>query len=533
MTDNRTVAYDPPGPVAKAFLESEAFIRSIIGPIGSGKSAACCIEILRRAGLQKVGPDGKRHSRWVATRNTFPDLKNTTLKTWLDWCPASYGKLTMASPITHRIVTDDLDLEMIFLALDRDEDVRKLLSLELTGLWINESKFVPKAILDAATGRVGRYPAVKDGGCSFAGIILDSNPPDTESWLYRLAEGVDVDMVAETTKLEKKMQLDGLIGPNQKLMEFFKQPSGTGPDAENLQNLRPGYYQFASAGKTEDWIKVFVRGEYGFIIEGKPVYPNYRDSLHTAQESLQAVPGLPILVGADFGLTPAALFGQRLPDGRWRILSELVTSDCGITRFGELLLAHKALNYPDNEIGGAWGDPAGTARGPDEENVFTILNNVTGWKFRPAPSNDPALRIEAVTLPLNRLVDGKPAVSVSPACPVYRKGFISGYHYKFVASSNNVTLHETPVKNSYSHIHDAGQYLFLGGGEYEVTLGKMARDKPRGPMLASGVGQDPFSDGRDFVPSVTYTNEKTMQEWRESFTKKKQGIALGVGDSVF
>ena len=36
-------------PVAREFHASEAFIRTIIGPIGSGKSVACCIEIMKKA----------------------------------------------------------------------------------------------------------------------------------------------------------------------------------------------------------------------------------------------------------------------------------------------------------------------------------------------------------------------------------------------------------------------------------------------------------------------------------------------------
>ena len=46
---------------------------------------------------------------------------------------------------------------------------------------------------------------------------------------------------------------------------------------------------------------------------------------------------LPIQVGVDFGLTPAAIFGQRLKNGRWVILHELVTFDMGLERFGTML----------------------------------------------------------------------------------------------------------------------------------------------------------------------------------------------------
>ena len=44
-----TIDYRVPGNTLARFLRSNAFVRGIRGPIGSGKSTACCIEILRRA----------------------------------------------------------------------------------------------------------------------------------------------------------------------------------------------------------------------------------------------------------------------------------------------------------------------------------------------------------------------------------------------------------------------------------------------------------------------------------------------------
>ena len=207
--------------------------------------------------------------------------------------------------------------------------------------------------------------------------------------------------------------------------------------------------------------------------------------------------------------------------------------DVGITRFGELLLAHKALHYPDHEIGGAWGDPHGTARGPDEEQVFDILNLVTDWGFRPAPTNLIELRLEAVKLPLNRMIDGLPAVQVSPTCVVLRKGFVSGYHYKLVRSSNGASVHQTPDKNAFSHVHDACQYLCLGGGEYQAVLGKAQKNNAPRVLMAQGVGEDPFSQGTQNPSGTPYMNEKTMREWRDNRGKPKQTLALGVDDDVY
>ncbi len=457
MSQARTVNYEPSGPVTKAFMESKAFIRGIMGPLGSGKSTACVIEILRRAQMQKPSPDGIRRTRWVVIRNSYPELKSTTIKTWAQWCPTEYGRLNQDSPITHHIKTTDLDMEVLFMALDQESDVRKLLSLEVTGGWINEAREVPKSILDALTGRVGRYPSKIEGGATWSGIIMDTNPPDSESWWYKASEAETPDEWA-----------------------FFKQPSGLSDEAENIKNLPPKYYERLVGGKSEDWLKVYVHGEYGFVTEGKAVYPMYRDHIHCAKETLPPIDTAEISIACDFGLTPAAIIGQRTVDGRWLILDELVADSCGNVRFAELLASHMAKHYPDYQIGDCYGDPAGNQRAQsDERTALEIMNQYTGWKWKPAPSNDPMMRREVVVGALNRLVEGNPGFLLSPKCAMLRKGFAGGYHYRFIQNANGTRFHETPNKNAYSHPHDALQYLLLGGGESNVVLQKVRRGKRR------------------------------------------------------
>ena len=132
------VNYKPEGEVLRGFLRNEAFVRGIRGPVGSGKSVSNCIEILRRAGQQAPAADGIRYSKWAVVRNTNPELKTTTIATWLDWFPENeWGKFRWSPPYTHHIKKGDIDLEVIFLPLDNPEDVKKLLSLEVTGIWVN------------------------------------------------------------------------------------------------------------------------------------------------------------------------------------------------------------------------------------------------------------------------------------------------------------------------------------------------------------------------------------------------------------
>lgn len=451
--------YSPDGITLKKFLASEAFVRGIMGPFGSGKSTVCVAEILRRAVEQAPGPDGVRRTRWVVIRNTYPELKSTTIKTWNYWVPGTWGKINFGSPISHRLQTPTLDVEVLFLALDQPDDVKKLLSLEVTGAWVNESREVPKGIVDALTGRVGRYPAKLDGGPTWSGIIMDTNPPDDQSWWYEAAE------------VQKPHG-----------WEFFRQPGGLDPMAENKKFLPDNYYERQIAGKSPDWITVYVNAQYGYVVEGQVVYPMYLDATHFSPD-LTPSEHFPLILSADWGIQPCALIGQKLPNGQWLLIDEFISDDCGVKRFGEKLTSYIQMNYPEFTILNGYGDPSGQYRGKEsEETCFEIMNSHTPWSWHPAPGdNDITMRLEAVRGALNRMVDGKPGLLIGPKCKKLRKGFVSGYHYKFIEGSGGTRSMETPNKNEYSHPHDALQYMMLGAGEASIVLAK--QKKPMHPRL--------------------------------------------------
>jgi len=425
-------------PTLWQFHQSTEFVRGVMGPVGSGKSTACCWEIFKRLQEQAPSSDGVRRSRWVIVRNTYRELADTTVKTWLDWF--SHIGNFISQDMTHRVKFADVEAEILFRALDRPQDTKKLLSLELTGAWVNEAREVPRAIIDMLQGRVGRFPSKREGGPTWFGVIMDTNPPDSDHWWYRIFE---------------EMQPKGF--------KLFKQPSGRAIAAENVENLPSGYYERLAAGKDSEWSKVYVDGEYGFISEGRPVFPEFKDHMHVSQQNLDAIDGRTIVVGIDFGLTPAAVFGQRDVKGRWRFIHELVTEDTGAVRFAEML-KNEFARFPNCDFE-VWGDPAGDQRAQtDERTPFQILRKAE-INARPAPSNDFTLRREAVAQPLSRLVDGDPGLLISPKCSMLRKAMGGGYCYKRVQVSGDDRFHDKPDKNMYSHVADAAQYLMLGAGE--------------------------------------------------------------------
>ena len=66
--------YKPDGDVLKQFMKDDTFFRGIRGPVGSGKSVGCCVEVFRRALQQEKNSEGIRRSRWAIIRNTYKEL---------------------------------------------------------------------------------------------------------------------------------------------------------------------------------------------------------------------------------------------------------------------------------------------------------------------------------------------------------------------------------------------------------------------------------------------------------------------------
>lgn len=454
----RTINYNA-GPTASQFHLSDKFIRGFMGPIGSGKSVSCVNELHRRA-REQTPFQGRRLTRWAIIRNSYRELLDTSMVTFFEWVPKEWGKYH-ASDMKFTIEDETMKAEFLFRSLDRPDDIKKLLSLELTGAWINEARELPKPVFDMVQGRVGRYPPKWKGGASWFGVICDTNPPDEDHWWYKYFEEV--------------------MAPNS---DIFKQPSGLSDEAENIENLPKGYYENLRAGKDEQWIDVYCRGKYGFVSDGKPIFPEYNDDIHTSKEVLEPDYET-VYVGLDFGLTPAATFAQRKESNQqWRVLSEVVTEDMGAVRFAEQLRYHIHTEYPGRDVL-IYGDPAGEQRAQtDESTVFQVLQ-ANGINAMPASTNDFMLRREAVVKPLSRLTfDGQPGLLVSPKCRQLRKALNGGYKYKRLAVSGEERFHDKPDKNQYSHVAESLQYLFVGAGEGYAIIGGNIDDRPdRGDTL--------------------------------------------------
>lgn len=447
--------------------DDDSFVRVIMGPYGSGKSTWAITEIVQRACAVPVWHSGRRRSRWGIVRNTSGELSTTTLATWLAWFEDLGDVRKRQKPImTYEHTFNDghgiVELELLFIALDRPEDVRKIKSLELTGCYINELSEVPKAALAHMKGRVNRYPS--KAFCQepyWSGIIADTNPPEDDHWIFKDFE----ESQFEHHKLFK--QPPGLIKDDDN--RWVRNPS-----ADNAAHLPDNYYEMLAEGQSQEFVKVFCLGEYGSVGFGKRVYPEFNPDVH-AIESLVAIQGEQLILGWDFGLTPACVVIQLSARGQLLILKEYVGDGMGIRTFADsIVIPSLAKDFPYCKVGMSIGDPAGNARDAIVEEMSCIgeLNSLNIPTIG-ARTNDIDPRLGSVRYFLNKMVDGKPGLLLDRRnCPTLFKGFVKDYIYARVAVSGEERYKDKPNKNMSSHPMDGLGYACL-----EIASDRIAEDK--------------------------------------------------------
>jgi len=434
------VTYITPPTVGK-FMLGDSFVRLIMGPVGSGKSAGCFMELLRRAKMQVPNAQGVRQTRFAIIRNTLQQLRQTCLadiQMWLS--PIAHFKVTDAT-IQVRISLNDgtkVESDWMLIPLDTKEDQQRLLSLNLTGAWVSEFREIKLSIIDAIAGRLGRYPSKAVAEPSWYGIIGESNPPDEDSDWY--------------SKLEINLPRN---------WKLYKQPGGMEAGAENIANLPDGYYENLVANNNQDWVDVHVHSKYGKSLSGQAVFrASFKPDFHITDKLIEPVENYPIMVGQDFGRTPASLFGQVDNRGRLVVMGELTSVDMGIEQFAVSELRPAIFRSYMNKRIFMVADPTGQHKGQvGEESPFDCLKRL-GFQVYAAPSNDVDARLRAVEQLLLRQSDGGPMLIISSqGCPTLCQAMRYWYRYR---RKNSGSLEDKPEKtHPWSDLADCLQYMAL------------------------------------------------------------------------
>lgn len=444
--------YDPP-PTLDSFMCSDALVRAVRGPVGSAKSTAMAMEMLRRACQQEPGADGIRRSRGVIIRNTLQQLKTTCLVTVQQLMrPIAKYKV---SDQTIQIRFNDVEADWLLLPLDTPDNVDRLLSLELTYAWISEFREINPELLESLLGRLGRFPSSAVGGPTWHGVMMETNSFTQDSGWYERLE------VARPRN-----------------WDYFVQPGAFDPEAENRENLPPEYYENLMEANTDEWVDQYIHNQIGPSLSGQAVFRNSFDSdFHIAKSTLTPVPGHPLIVGMDFARHPAAIIGQIDHRGRLLIFKEVEQENCGVEKFVTEFLspALAEARFSANPVY-IVGDPSGIAKSQiGEESTFHAVRRL-GYIAYPASTNqiDPRLRAVEQFLIQNR--GGEAAFLVDPdGCPLLIQALQYQYRYKI---KKNGQLENKPDKiRPWADLCDALQYLCLGTSQN--IQGRIMRVKRR------------------------------------------------------
>lgn len=443
-----------PSPTGLAFMQSQAFIKLICGPVGGGKSTVALMTLWSMA-VQQNAFKGVRRTKFIILRNTVSQLKATVkplIDQWFVEMPETALGNWRLSENTFEIKARLPDgtivhTEFCMMAADTPDDVRRLLSLEASAAWVEEAREVDADVFSGLQGRVNRFPNQAMGGVTTPCVLCSTNPPPVGTFWHEM-------MTSPGKKTEIFMQPPALLD------------DGTlNPDAENLENLAPNYYDNLVEGKTDDWIGVYLKNKFGAGGLGQPVFKGtFRRDFHVAKTSLLPVAsGMKrIIVGSDNGLTAGAVIGQEDAKGAIRLLREAYVPQgetMGYDRFMDTLLVPilRDMQIPNRNVLFVV-DPACFQRGQANETTIAMEIKKRGFEVLKAPTNSPERRVSAVEGLLMRQIDGQALFRIDPSMTHTIAALDWGYRNKKTASAAGQA---TVEKNFWSHIAEAVQYLAL------------------------------------------------------------------------
>lgn len=241
------------------------------------------------------------------------------------------------------------------------------------------------------------------------------------------------------------------------LLDYFADPLKRNPEWIKAERARISPKQWAVEYERswESWA-------------GKPVFDGvFFRNLHVLEKRIEPDPNYPIFRGWDFASNQSCAIGQII-NGRLLIIDELPNGGQNTETFAPLVIAFCNSTYGGNFHYIDVIDPSGmwdSTRARESSACADVMRELDLHPI-PAPTNDPKKRIGAC-IDLMRTLgsDGKPNYQVNPNCTMLIKGDEGGFHYPEKATQSR--KQDQPVKNLYSHINDARQYLAVRLKSYE------------------------------------------------------------------
>ena len=499
----------------RAALDKKKTVRIVWGPVESGKTVWSLLQLYEIACTIPRCKDGIRRSRFLIVRSTEAELERGIMRTWKQLFPEdAWGSPQGSMPAIHVLRFLDVEAEFEFFAFEDDSEavLKKLRSTEYTAALINEGQYTPLRLVHAIRQRTGRFPerVFCPDFDRKRRVVMDMNAPRTSAhWVLYMSGLVPLpaDMPAEERhQYIKPDDWEIYIQPGSVIP--LRDTSGQiydfaiNPDAENLPYQDPAsILSLCKSGNLDDILRDYCN-QVIIVKDGTPRYPNFRRTWHVAKERIEPVKGAPIILSADPGLTGAAVFQQKI-NGQWRALRELNAfkdrTIRGAAAFGQRMIDILRAEFPWHKETGVtcWGDPYGSWGTTEENTTFFNIWRELGLEFQaPAPKDNPSLRHEIGQKLINRGTLGEPDFIICPVgCPTLIDAIEFGCVMKQVKRQGEMVVVGELVKNNHSHIVEAVEYGWWGGGESISIIEKPQEQKKQEHRFSAVGTRSPFTYG--------------------------------------
>jgi len=350
-------------------------------------------------------------------RKDFTDLRDTTLKTFLEVCPSDFIK--SYNKTEHHIVFVN-GSEIYFREL---KDGVGLGSFNLGWFYIDEAEEGEEGIFERLKGRLSLRDVGKTQGW------LTSNPPNENHWLFKQFE----------------------INPDS---DYYTIHAST---YENKEHLPQGY--IADLEKLPpSWRKKYLEGQYGFTPDGTPYFQGYLELLH--KKSLQFNNQLPLRCGWDSGRRHPAFVATQWDGKYFKVLAEILGSNIGIEQFVDT----QVIPLLNTKFVGAncihYGGPE-FMMGNDKSD-FTSYQILQSKKIQLSiKHSEYSLRKQIIEKKINTIIDGLPCLQIDNSCRIINDGFLGGYRYPTLKEGQESGIKkDLPWKDGfYDHLQEALQYI--------------------------------------------------------------------------
>lgn len=504
-----------PGPVAERYYWDDERVVGIVGPVGSGKTTTKMMRKARRAFMMpRSSVDGVRRYLVLFVRETYRQLWSSVIPSYLKVFPRAFGQWSggRGDPVRHFITFEDeyglIEFTALFMAFG-DSVGESLRGIEVTDLDISEADTNPIETLTFGIGRVGRYPESKhlDGYPielrSYGQIDCDFNAPDEDNWTFK----VFYDEAARNEISETLTMTLRQVMPQAKpiRISFHRQPGYGEAGTENLAKLPPGYYETQIAlnrlAGRSDVTERMVFNRVTYLRAGDPVFKDqFNRRIHVAEGPLQPEPGMRLEIGLDQGFKGAAVIGQWLDPGRWRILAEVHYPNERLfaAEFGRRLANLLDQRFPGQMVECGYGDMAGEAGAAQAEENATwnrLVAKAAGFRIRPQlqGANRIQPRLEAVRAALDApLHHGRPGIEIDPSCKFLIRAFEARYVWTDQVDASGDKRKVPDKRLTEANVMDGLQYLLLSkhrrGGLILPGGGTGTTPGPRGRMAPEPAG---------------------------------------------